>query len=174
VLYLFLVCTSGGILVTGVMCLSLNTIFLMNWELINLNSFIFTVTFLADVYSCLFVAGVRFISANIFLYSLDYIRKDVSKMRFHLLLLSFVISIFTLVFRVNLVTLILGWDGLGVTSYLLVIYYQRAKSANAGTLTILRNRVGDILIIVSIAIAIIEGTSQVIRVLQSSFSLWPW
>ena len=46
----------------------------------------------------------------------------------------------------------LGWDGLGVSSYLLVIYYGRRKSYNAGMLTVMRNRIGDIALIFSMGL----------------------
>jgi len=55
-----------------------------------------------------------------------------------------------LILRPNLISILLGWDGLGVRSYLLVIYYSRRKSFNAGIITFARNRVGDALIIVRI------------------------
>lgn len=74
-------------------------------------------------------------------------------LRFHLLVLSFIASIMLLILSPNLVSMILGWDGLGVTSFLLVIYFQRVKANNAGIITALRNRVGDALIIVSIALS---------------------
>ena len=56
-----------------------------------------------------------------------------------------------LIFSPNLIRILLGWDGLGLVSYCLVIYYQNYKSLNAGTLTVLSNRVGDVLILVAIA-----------------------
>jgi NADH-ubiquinone oxidoreductase chain 5 len=62
------------------------------------------------------------------MYSKEYIKEEAFFLRFHLTLLRFVLSIILLVYRTNLVSIILGWDGLGVTSYLLVIYYQRSKS----------------------------------------------
>jgi len=45
---------------------------------------------------------------------------------------------------------LLGWDGLGVTSYLLVNYYSSEKRFNARILTALTNRLGDIFILVFI------------------------
>lgn len=48
-----------------------------------------------------------------------------------------------MVLRANIIRLLLGWDGLGLSSYLLVIFYQNEKSVSAGILTVLRNRVGD-------------------------------
>lgn len=77
--------------------------------------------------------------------------------RFHVLVLLFVFSILLLIFSPNLMSVLLGWDGLGVTSYLLVIYFQRTKSFNAGLLTALTNRVGDVLILISIAATTIIG-----------------
>jgi len=51
--------------------------------------------------------------------------------QFICLVLRFIASIFLLVFSPNIIRLLLGWDGLGVTSYLLVIFYQSNKSYNA-------------------------------------------
>ena len=46
--------------------------------------------------------------------------------------------------------ILVGWDGLGVSSYLLVIYYTRSKSFNSGIITFLSNRVGDSLMIIRV------------------------
>ena len=70
--------------------------------------------------------------------------------RFIILLAGFVGSMGLLIFRPNLIRILLGWDGLGLVSYCLVIYYQNYKSLNAGTLTVLSNRVGDVLILLAI------------------------
>lgn len=61
-----------------------------------------------------------------------------------------------LILRPNIIRILLGWDGLGLVSFCLVIYYQRPKSYGAGMLTVLRNRVGDVAILLGIGI-IIEG-----------------
>lgn len=77
--------------------------------------------------------------------------------RFMLLLLAFVTSIGFLIFSPNLIRLLLGWDGLGLVSYCLVIYYQNYKSLNAGILTVLSNRVGDVFILVAIGYVLNYG-----------------
>lgn len=91
------------------------------------------------------------ISRRIIFYIGRYIHGDENIDRFSYLVFSFVASIFFLVFRLNIVRILLGWDGLGLTSYLLVIYYQNEKSNGAGIITALRNRIGDVAILLRIA-----------------------
>lgn len=69
------------------------------------------------------------------------------------MLLIFVASIGLIIISPNLIRLLLGWDGLGLSSYILVIFYQNRVSCNAGILTVLRNRVGDVAILISIGLA---------------------
>lgn len=54
-----------------------------------------------------------------------------------------------MIIRPRLLRIILGWDGLGLVSYLLVIYYQNYKSYSAGIITCLTNRIGDRAILIS-------------------------
>ena len=63
----------------------------------------------------------------------------------------FVLSIMFLIIRPNIIRILLGWDGLGLVSYCLVIYYQNVRSYNAGILTVLSNRVGDVALLIVIA-----------------------
>lgn len=112
---------------------------------------------LVDPVSLGFCSVVLFIARSVILFSKSYIIGERFFLRFHLILIFFVVSIIGLIFGVRILTVILGWDGLGATSYLLVIYYSRVKSANAGILTALINRVGDIFIILAIAFTVIEG-----------------
>lgn len=99
----------------------------------------------------LFLCVVFFISSNVISYRRSYISGDKNANRFILLVLRFVISIVFLIISPNIVTILLGWDGLGLTSYALVIYYPTKKSRRAGMLTVISNRVGDICILIAIA-----------------------
>ena len=92
------------------------------------------------------------IGGSVMLYRRSYIQEDGFGSRFGLLVIRFVIRIRLLIFSPNLVRVLLGWDGLGVTSYLLVAYYSREKRFNARMLTALTNRLGDVAILILIAL----------------------
>jgi len=82
--------------------------------------------------SLLFMGFVFIISSLVILYSDDYIFGDLNIIRFILLVLMFVVSIIFLIVSPNVISILLGWDGLGLVSYLLVIYYQNVRSYGAG------------------------------------------
>jgi len=97
------------------------------------------------------VGLVLLISGVVIGYCSGYMERDKSFYRFIILVSLFVISMIFMVISPNIVRILLGWDGLGLVSYCLVIYYQNMKSANAGILTILSNRVGDVAILLCIS-----------------------
>jgi len=94
---------------------------------------------------------VLFISSIVIMYSHYYMEGDRYLYRFIILVYLFVLSMLLIVLSPNIIRILLGWDGLGLVSYCLVIYYQGVKSANAGMLTILSNRVGDVAILLRIS-----------------------
>lgn len=110
-----------------------------------------TVTFLFDYISCLFIRVVFCISSRVVWYRISYIVSDKDADRFIYLVFGFVISIVLLIVSPNILRILLGWDGLGLISYCLVVYYPTKKSNRAGILTVLRNRVGDVCVLLSIA-----------------------
>jgi len=65
--------------------------------------------------------------------------------------LIFDVSMTFLIISPNIISILLGWDGLGLVSYLLLIYYQNVKSCGAGMLTVLSNRIGDVALLMVIA-----------------------
>jgi NADH-ubiquinone oxidoreductase chain 5 len=105
-------------------------------------------TFLFDLMSLLFIGFVFLISSLVILYSEDYMYGDLNIVGLIFLGLMFVASMMFLIISPNIIIILLGWDGLGLVSYCLVIYYQNVKSYNAGMLTALSNRIGDVALLI--------------------------
>nr|AZL93523.1 NADH dehydrogenase subunit 5 [Xyela sp. ZJUH_2016036] len=126
-------------------------IYLVEWELLSLNSNSIVMTVLLDYMSLIFMSFVLLISSLVIFYSKEYMEGDLNINRFILLVLMFVLSMMMLIISPNLISILLGWDGLGLVSYCLVIYYQNVKSYSAGMLTALSNRIGDVALLMAIA-----------------------
>nr|YP_010022778.1 NADH dehydrogenase subunit 5 [Sarcophaga cetu]QOP39626.1 NADH dehydrogenase subunit 5 [Sarcophaga cetu] len=136
----------------------LGTIFIMNdysifieWEVVSFNSMNIVMTLLFDWMSLIFMSFVLMISSLVIFYSKEYMSSDYKINRFIMLVLMFVSSMMLLIISPNLISILLGWDGLGLVSYCLVIYFQNVKSYNAGMLTALSNRIGDVALLLAIA-----------------------
>nr|QVL29272.1 NADH dehydrogenase subunit 5 [Ceratitis bremii] len=125
--------------------------FFLEWEVIALNSSMIVMTFLFDWMSLLFMSFVLLISSLVIYYSKEYMSGDENINRFISLVLAFVLSMMLLIISPNLISILLGWDGLGLVSYCLVIYFQNVKSYNAGMLTVLSNRIGDVAFLLAIS-----------------------
>nr|YP_010022609.1 NADH dehydrogenase subunit 5 [Sarcophaga graciliforceps]QOP39457.1 NADH dehydrogenase subunit 5 [Sarcophaga graciliforceps] len=133
-------------------------IFIMNdysifieWEVVSFNSMNIVMTLLFDWMSLIFMSFVLMISSLVIFYSKEYMSSDYKINRFIMLVLMFVSSMMLLIISPNLISILLGWDGLGLVSYCLVIYFQNVKSYNAGMLTALSNRIGDVALLLAIA-----------------------
>lgn len=125
--------------------------YLLDFEILMFNRTQIVISVLLDWISLLFIRFVCLISFVVIYYRKSYISSDKRMRIFILLVFCFVVSIILLIIRPNLISLLLGWDGLGLISYCLVIYYQNIKSFNAGMLTVITNRIGDVIILLSIA-----------------------
>nr|YP_010737654.1 NADH dehydrogenase subunit 5 [Themus regalis]WEQ71791.1 NADH dehydrogenase subunit 5 [Themus regalis] len=124
---------------------------MIEYEVFNMNSSIVCLSILLDWMSLLFMSFVLLISSMVIYYSYEYMDGDLNLSRFIILVVLFVVSMMFLIISPNLISILLGWDGLGLISYCLVIYYQNVKSFNAGMLTALSNRIGDVALLMSIA-----------------------
>nr|YP_009443893.1 NADH dehydrogenase subunit 5 [Lachesilla anna]ATU07114.1 NADH dehydrogenase subunit 5 [Lachesilla anna] len=125
--------------------------YLLDFEVVFFNSSEISFFVLVDWMSTLFVSFVCLISFVVVYYSKSYMGGDKTMSMFIFLIFCFVMSMMLLIISPNLISILLGWDGLGLISYCLVIYYQNMKSYNAGMLTALTNRIGDVMILLSIA-----------------------
>uniref|UniRef100_UPI00315CC7D5 NADH dehydrogenase subunit 5 n=1 Tax=Vanessula milca TaxID=311138 RepID=UPI00315CC7D5 len=123
----------------------------MEWEIISFNSMNIVMSILLDWMSLLFMMFVSLISSSVIFYSKSYMKSELNLNRFIILVLLFVFSMILLIISPNMISIFLGWDGLGLVSYCLIIFYQNMKSYNAGMLTALSNRIGDVMILMLIS-----------------------
>nr|AOY36210.1 NADH dehydrogenase subunit 5 [Palpita nigropunctalis] len=128
-----------------------NMVIFLEWELISFSSMSINMSILLDWMSLLFMMFVLLISSVVIFYSKSYMSSELNLNRFIMLVLLFVFSMILLIISPNIISILLGWDGLGLVSYCLVIYYQNIKSYNAGMLTALSNRIGDVFILMVIS-----------------------
>nr|YP_009441780.1 NADH dehydrogenase subunit 5 [Tetratoma fungorum]AOY39325.1 NADH dehydrogenase subunit 5 [Tetratoma fungorum] len=133
------------------MLIILELFYFLELEILMINSSMIVMTILIDWMSLLFMSFVLFISSMVIFYSKEYLSGDLTINRFIMLVVMFVFSMMLLIISPNLISILLGWDGLGLVSYCLVIYYQNIKSYNAGMLTALTNRIGDVALLMAIA-----------------------
>nr|WCJ53298.1 NADH dehydrogenase subunit 5 [Syrphus vitripennis] len=148
---IFLMMMSMILLMSSFFFLMNEIVYFLEWELVSLNSMSIVMTFLFDWMSLMFMSFVLLISSLVIYYSKEYMIDDMNINRFIMLVLMFVLSMMFLIISPNLISILLGWDGLGLVSYCLVIYFNNVKSYNAGMLTALLNRVGDVFLLLAIA-----------------------
>nr|YP_009387532.1 NADH dehydrogenase subunit 5 [Nauphoeta cinerea]ARS88101.1 NADH dehydrogenase subunit 5 [Nauphoeta cinerea] len=149
--FIFLFIMSLSMSTMGFYFIMNDLVILVEWEIVEVNSSSIVMTLLLDWMSLMFMGFVFFISSLVILYSEDYMHGDLNMNRFIYLVLLFVTSMMFLIISPNMISILLGWDGLGLVSYCLVIYYQNVKSYNAGMLTALSNRIGDVALLMVIA-----------------------
>ncbi len=100
---------------------------------------------LVDQLSILFALLVTGVGSLIFCYSIGYMAHDPNRRRFFAYLNLFIAAMLTLVLADNYALLFIGWEGVGLASYLLISFWQHRNSAAlAGKKAFLVNRVGDL------------------------------
>nr|AIY61246.1 NADH dehydrogenase subunit 5 [Sepioteuthis lessoniana] len=153
--------------------LSMNNVcFLFSWEILSCMSSEVSFDVVMDWMSCSFSGLVCFISGCVMVFTMSYMKGDVNLHRFVLTVMLFVLSMNFLIFIPSLISLLLGWDGLGLVSFCLVIYYQNSKSLAAGMLTVLMNRVGDCFILSAVAMMIVLGHWNILCIWEFNGFMW--
>lgn len=130
---------------------------ILELELFSLSRLPFSFILILDKVRVSFRIVVTLISGSVFFFSNKYIEEDPFSNRFIWILLSFVVSMNLLIFSGSVFFLLLGWDGLGITSFALIIYYERRESQIAGFQTLMINRLGDVLIVLRIFLFCCRG-----------------
>nr|YP_011036778.1 NADH dehydrogenase subunit 5 [Eupelix cuspidata]WRK21447.1 NADH dehydrogenase subunit 5 [Eupelix cuspidata] len=149
--FLFLLVLSLFMFLMGLFLMINNYSVFLEWLLFNGNTMSFIYIIYLDWISLMYCFVVFFISSMVVLYSKIYMGSyNYSSIRFLVLVMLFVFSMFLMVMSPNLVSILVGWDGLGLVSYCLVIYYSSLSSYLSGMITCLVNRLGDLLLLISV------------------------
>ena len=137
-------------LMVGIYFINIGIGYIIEWYIFSINGVRIEIILLLDWISLFFLSLVMYIRSLVTNYRKSYIRGNKRDLLFIILIILFVFCIVLLIVRPNIIRILLGWDGLGLVSYVLVIYYQNVKSYSAGILTVLSNRIGDVIILLCI------------------------
>lgn len=97
-----------------------------------------------------FVSLLFIVTTFILVFSVNYLGSDVLNTQFFIVLGSFAFSMIILIFRENIALFFLGWDGLGISSFWLILWYQNTKGNISGAHTFSTIRIGDLFLLLSV------------------------
>jgi len=157
ILPIILISSSLLLLFLSIFIILTNISYIIEWELYANLAYRIKLDLILEWRTILYSSIVIFISSIVLKFSNQYIKNDKNNLRFTYIVLLFVASINLLIFIPNIICLLIGWDGLGITSFILVIYYNNSRSLRSGILTIITNRLGDTFLLIAITAILDNG-----------------
>ena len=144
------------------------------WTWMEVGGFSPGVALYLDSLSLVFTFVITFVGFLIHIYSMGYMAEDEGFARFFAFLNLFVCSMLILVLADNLVLLYLGWEGVGLCSYLLIgFWYQEEKNGYAARKAFIITRVGDTAMAIGLFMLFnAVGTLNIQQILTQAPQLW--
>jgi NADH-quinone oxidoreductase subunit L len=144
------------------------------WTWINVAGFAPAIGLRLDSLSLIMILIVTFVGFLIHLYSSEFMSEEEGYSRFFAFMNLFVGSMLTLVLADNLLLLYLGWEGVGLCSYLLIgFWYKEPENGRAARKAFVVTRVGDAAFAVGLFLLFNQlGTLQIQELMQRAAAQW--
>lgn len=174
----------GSVSVSAVITLVTGYIYLENhpgagirsvlYEWINTGGFSAEIAFHLDSLSLIFCFVITFVGALIHLYSVEFMKNDEGFTRFFTYMNLFVASMLILVLADNLLLLYLGWEGVGLCSYLLIgFWYKEHANGYAARKAFIVTRIGDTFMIIGLFLLFLSfDTLNIGQILDDASAEW--
>ena len=145
------------------------------WTWISVDGFTPQIAFYLDALSLIMMLVVSFVSFVIHLYSAEFMLESEGYSRFFAYMNLFVASMITLLLANNLLLLYLGWEGVGLCSYLLIgFWYQDSANGAAAQKAFIVTRVGDTAFAIGLFLLFTHlGTLDIQALMQRAMQQWP-